>query len=197
MTLLEKLIEYSEKGGFTPSYHDETNELVFTEFVERYAYHFWEENSMWHYGRSGIEDTCPAKLTTPDYHIALRWLIYNVAGDARYHLRFHPFHIPPRPITAEKLAPGWRFALDEDSFGHLIDPEGIPLRMRLNINTPRAIELIRLSHLMAYTPEQLLTSYMDPYGRPHLTHYLHEDSALARMGNPLPTPIPPLKTTQS
>ncbi|WP_175957128.1 Imm61 family immunity protein [Schaalia sp. Marseille-Q2122] len=177
-----------------PSYRDDTNELIFDGDIERFAFHFWEENGLWHYGESGSNNKRSTELSTPDFDIALRWLIYNVAGSARHRLRFHPLRIPiDGALDHENIATGWSIQLDDDLIGQLITPDGKVLDMQMQVSTRRAAQLVILSHLMAYTPEQLLTSYMDPYGRPHLTQYLHEDPALTRIGKPS-HPIPPLET---
>lgn len=195
---LEELTFFTRRGGASVATYPDTNDTVFTD-GNLHRHHFWYDNNQWHYGtsyRGNPDRNDPpiprtALLSTPDRDIALRWLIHETMNKRRLGLRMHPLTLPTH------LAPGWTTTINHSPTGtltgHLTTPEGTPLDMTMTLTSIDAPELATLSHLMTHTPQELITSIQDPYARPHLTPYLHQDPHLTDIGLPLPTPIPPLE----
>lgn len=182
MTLIKELIAFGRRGNAEVIFDQDANELVFLCNAwdrDGYGYHLWEENGLWSVGRSSRYRNFKnpsTDLSTPDFDIALRWLIHKVGSTARTELRMHPLKVPVNGgIHNEHIAPGWRYEYVNGNYVDLYTPQGQLLPVTMTDSPPTvATDAVKLSHLMGFTPQQLLASYQDPYGRPHLTRYLQK-----------------------
>lgn len=157
---------------------------------------FWSQDELWHVGYHSTrftdrhtENLKIATLSTPDIEVALRWLICRTANQYRTHSKRCWAQLLPLR-TAGRFASGWsaeQVSVKDSYVGtveaRLIQPDGLPLHMRMATALPHAIELAALSHLMEFSPQQVLDAYLDPDGSPLPVHLLERGIPDRTMGD--------------
>ena len=118
---------------------------------------FWSQDELWHVGYHSTrftdghtENLKIATLSTPDIEVALRWLICRTANQYRTHSKRCWAQLLPLR-TAGRFASGWsaeQVSVQDSHAGtveaRLIQPNGLPLHMRMTTALPHAIELAAL-----------------------------------------------------
>ena len=127
-------------------------------FTIDWSNHFWLEDGCWHYGTTERSENRYAIISSPYHDLTLRWAAVTILNEVRRKRHWQTIFSHKLDIY---LAPGWTAKDSSDGdYGILISPNGDTLSMVMESSFPKHKTLTWYSHLISFTPEQIIDNFL-------------------------------------